>query len=303
MNPSHSSSGDSISKEKDMRASFFAGFLDTAITGTAFFMANSSILMADFLKTFIEMTAIFLSWMALRRVNKGADNIFEYGVGKLENISSLTVGTVMIISVAIISGNAVINILHPGHIEGIGLWISIFGQSLYIIINGKESLKNRSLAKQHSSPIFQSQMRLFLTRFIGNVFILVSIILCISLKSFKWAVYIDPVSSLIVAASILAAAIGIFTSSFFDLLDRTLDEENQILILKELATHFHDYDELHGIRSRRAGSKVFIEIFLEFAPETTIAIVQDSIDKIRKSIESKISNSSVSIGLSRGSVK
>jgi len=249
------------------------------------------------------MTAIFLSWMALRRINKGSDNLFEYGVGKLENISSIIVGMVMMMSFLIISGNAIRNLMHPGHVEGFGLWISIGGQALYSLINGREALKNQRLAKTHSSPLFHSQARLFFTRFIGNLFILVSIVMSMSLKSHHWSVFIDPVSSLIIAGSILIATIGIFTSSFFDLLDRTLDEEHQMIILKELATFFHEYEELHGIRSRRSGSRVFIEIFLEFSPETAVGHVQTIVDSIRKNIEAKIVGSSVTIGLSRETVK
>lgn len=280
-----------------------AGTFDTLITGSAFLMASSSVLLADFLKTFIEMLAIFLSWMALRRINKGADNIFEYGVGKLENISSIIVGMVMILSFVIIAGNAVINILHPSHVSGIGLWISIAGQSIYLLVNGREALKNRRLAKECSSPLFNSQARLFTTRFIGNFFILTSIVMSMALKSYSWAVYIDPISSLLIAVSILIATVGIFTSSFFDLLDRTLEEEHQIIILRELASFFSEYEELHGIRSRRSGGRVFIEIFLGFSPEKQVGHVQAVIDSMRRNIEKKIAGSSVTIGLSSEDVK
>jgi len=80
-------------------------------------------------------------------------------------------------------------------------------------------------------------------------------------------------------------------------MDRTLEEENQIIILRELAGHFEEYEELHGIRSRRSGSKVFIEIFLEFDPEDTMAEIQKTAAEIRRNIETKINNSSVTIAL------
>jgi cation diffusion facilitator family transporter len=300
----HFDSGtDSLSKEKGMRASLVAGVFDTAITALAFSMASSSVLLADFLKTFIEMTALFLSWMALRRINKGADNFFEYGVGKLENISSIIIGMVMMMSVFIIAGNAVRTLIHPGHVTGVGLWISIAGQGIYALINGREALKNRHLGRIHASPLFKSQARLFFTRFIGNLFILASVILSLSLKAFPWSVFIDPVSSLVIASSILVATIGIFTSSFFDLLDRTLDEEHQMTILRELAMFFDEYEQLHGIRSRRSGSRVFIEMLLQFPAEAKVGHVQGVVDAIRKNIEAKIVGSSVLVGLSREAVK
>ena len=50
-------------------------------------------------------------------------------------------------------------------------------------------------------------------------------------------------------------------------LDKTLDEELQMVIVRHLAQYFNEYTELHGVRSRRSGSNVYIEIFLEFDGE------------------------------------
>ncbi|OGV36430.1 MAG: hypothetical protein A2X48_03490 [Lentisphaerae bacterium GWF2_49_21] len=281
---------------------FIAGLLDAIITSVAFIMANSSVLLADFLKTSIELLAIFLSWMAMRRINRG-DKSFEYGLGKLENMLSIFVGFVMFVSFVIIMVNAIRNIFHPGHIAGIGVWISVGAQSLYLVINGSLYVKNKKLAKSSSSPLMDSQTRLFLTRFIGNLFILISLALSLLLKKYSWSVYIDPAASMIIAFSILSAILGIFSSSIYDLLDRTLEEERQILILQELVGFFDDYQQVHGIRSRRSGSKVYIEIFLEFSPEKTVAEVQKVIDKLRGNLEKKIQGSSVTIGLTTEAVK
>ena len=82
-----------------------------------------------------------------------------------------------------------------------------------------------------------------------------------------------------------------------------LDEEHQIVILKELAAFFSEYEAMHGIRSRRSGGRFFIEIFLKFSPEKPLGQVQEVIDKMRKGIEGKISGSSITIGLNKEDVK
>ena len=287
--------GDGISKEKALRGLFIAGLIDVLLTTTAFLLANSSVLLADFLKTFIELIAITLSWVAIRRINRGGGNTYEYGLGKLENISSLFVALVMLLSFLIITVNAVRNILHPGHIEGMGLWVSIGAQIVYSGINGSLYFKNRRLSRESPSPLMDSQTRLFLTRFIGNIFILLSLGLSMAFAGHKWSSYIDPAASLVIAFSILSATLGIFSSSVCDLLDRTLEEERQIMILAELARHFHDYEELHGIRSRCSGAQVYVEIFLGFDPEKKVGEVQESIDRIRADIQGRIQGSDVAI--------
>lgn len=289
--------GDGLSRERALRGLFIAGLLDVLLTTTAFLLSNSGVLLADFLKTLIELIAITLSWVAIRRINRGGGKTYEYGLGKLENISSLFVGMVMLLSFLIITANAIRNIIVPGHIEGIGLWISIGAQVVYLGINGFLWGRNRRLSRESPSPLMDSQTKLFLTRFLGNAFILLSLVLSMTLSGFRWSSYIDPAASMVIALSILSATLGIFSSSLYDLLDRTLEEERQIVILAELARHFHDYEELHGIRSRRSGAQVYVEIFLEFDPEKKMGEIQRVIDSMRRDIESQLQGSSVTIAL------
>lgn len=290
------------SREAALRTSVITGVIDTLVCLTAVLAARSSLLLADFLKTLLEAVAVTLSWLAIRRINRGADARFEYGLGKMENLTSLLVGAVMSLCLLVIVANSIRNILHPGHIAGIGVWIGLGDQVFYGVINGVLCLRGFREARQNASPLMASQARLLLTRTIGNAFILVSLVLSLALARYGWSRFIDPAASLVVAGSILMAALGIFQTSVQDLLDRSLEESDQILILRELARHFDDYEMIHGIRSRRAGAEAFVEILLEFDPEKKVAEVQRAADGIRASIESKIRNSRVTIGLSNGPV-
>jgi cation diffusion facilitator family transporter len=277
------------------------GFLDAMITFTAMIVTNSSVILADFCKTFLEFIAVFVSYLAVRRMARGSGGRFDYGLGKMENLASLGVGTLMTICLLIIVGNAVRNILHPVHISGLGVKISMTAQVLYAFINGSVAIRNRRAARQENSPLLESQARLHFTRAVANVFILLSLVASLALSRYEWSRYIDPAASLVIASSILMAALGIFSTSVSDLLDRTLEESDQLAILRVLTRRFDDYEFLHGVRSRRAGSEVFIEILLEFEPEKTVGDVQAVIDDLRREIEEKIRNSHVTIGLSRGS--
>lgn len=295
MMPGHSS-GDN--REKAALTGVVFGFVDTIVTVAAMLASNSSVLLADTCKTVLEFVAVLMAWLAIRRINHGANHQFNYGIGKLENLSSLFVGLLMLLCLIIISINTVRNILHPSHITGIGVWISVIAQVAYAGVNSFLCLKNKRLAKQESSPIMDSQARLFMTKALANLFILISLVLSMALARFHWALYIDPVASMIIGASILLAAVGILSSSFSDLLDRTLEETSQFFILRELAKHFDKYEALHGIRSRRSGSHVFVEIFLEFDPDKTVGEIQETINSLRKSIESAVTGSRVTIALS-----
>ncbi len=296
MHSSPHSGGDQ--KESSAIAGSAAGLADTLITLVAAIMSNSSVILADMLKTFLEFVAVFFSWLAIRSINRGRHKNFDYGFHKLENISGLFISFFMLACLLIITISASRSIMHPAEISGIGIWISYFAQILYGVINTFLYLRYRKMARLSVSPLCESQAKLFFTKAFGNVFIFISLNLSMLLGDFSWAHYIDPAASIIIALTILLSAFGIFKNSFCDLLDKTLEESDQIVILRELARHFDEYEGIHGIRSRRAGSQAFIEILLEFSPEKTVAQAGEVIDSIRTAIESKISGAKVTIGLS-----
>ncbi|MFN9340761.1 MAG: cation diffusion facilitator family transporter [Candidatus Kapaibacterium sp.] len=298
-----SSVGGNAEKEKATKNALYAGIADTGVTLSALLFSSSSVLLADFLKTTLEGVAVLLAWLSLRRIIYGRNQEFDYGIGKLESLSSVFVGVLMALAVLIIVGNSIKNILHPGHVEGLGLYISGVAQIVFGVINTKMALNSRRIAKVSPSPIITAQQQLFTTRAFGNIFILLSLSLSMALHDYTWSAYIDPVASLVIAGFIGFSAMGVFTDSFNDLLDKTLDEEYQMIILRELALHFDEYEDLHGIRSRRSGSHVFIEIFLECDTDKKVGDIQSFMDTLRKDLESKIANSRVIIGLSQERVK
>ncbi len=292
-----SASGQISAKEGTSRAAVIAGGADTLVTFLCLVLSSSTVILADFLKTSLEFFAVLLSWLAIRRIRRGERHAYDYGLDKLENLSSLFIGFLMFLCLAVIILSALHRLYHPSHIAGFGVTLSMVFQVVYGAINGGLYFKSRRAAAAESSPIMIAQARLFLIKAAANVFILAALLLSTLLGGYSWATAIDPFSSLVIAASILMAALGIFRSSCRDLLDRTLEESHQIVILRELTRHFDDYHALHGIRSRRAGSRVFVEIFLEFAPDLPAAEVHALAEKLRRAIEEKIFRCRASICL------
>ena len=78
-------------KESSTRTAVIAGAVDTLITLAALLAAQSSVLLADFLKTGLDFIAVLLAWLAMRHLARGAGDAYDYGIGKLENLSSLIV--------------------------------------------------------------------------------------------------------------------------------------------------------------------------------------------------------------------
>ncbi len=284
-------------KEKAAVTAVAFGLVDTVLTTMTYISSNSSALLADTLKTFLELCAAIISLIVLRRVSNASSASFNYGTGKLESLSSLLIGILMCICLLAITGNALFHIFHPSHISGAGVWAGMALQLAYCGINGWIYKENLELSRKECSTLLKSQANLFLSKLLANAFIFVSLLLGVIFAHHEWAALIDPVASLIVGMFILSCATGVFSNSVFDLMDRTLEESDQLMILRGLASNFDMYRELHGIRSRRAGGKAFVEIYLEFEPDLKMADVKKTAASIQASIEKSIPNSQVSICL------
>lgn len=284
-------------KEAATRNAVAAAVVDTLFSVAALAAAQSSVILAETLKTLLEFVAVLLAWFALRRIRRGGGHQFDYGVGKLENLSGLLVGVLMVGCLALIAFNAIRGLLQPSPVSGVGVWISLANQGIYVFVNGGLCLRARRLSREQNSPLMASQAGLFFSKALANGFILLALGLSLGFGDQPWGRYVDPVAALAVALSILFAALGIFKNSALDLLDRTLEETHQIAILRVLATHFEDYDDLREIRSRRAGSHVFVEIILGFPPDALVGRAETAARAIKERIEREIPGSRVTVGI------
>lgn len=275
-------------KERSVFLSLVTDFLLFLPDVVAAFMANSVTLWADVLKCANELLATFLSWLALRMVRRGRKVRFDYGLGKLENVTGMVVAGAMCISLFIVLHSAFARLRHPIEMHPGGVWLAMVLMTAGVIVNTTLWIKNYRVGRRQFSPVIEAQWRMFRTKAFSDLIVLVALGLSMTLRAQEWARYIDPVASLLIAGFILHSIWGMLANSFYDLLDRTLDESLQLVIVRELATHFDNYKALHGVRSRRSGSHVYVDLLLEFDGDKKMAEVQETINRLETDLERKI---------------
>ncbi|MFA4850731.1 MAG: cation diffusion facilitator family transporter [Methanoregula sp.] len=258
-------------------------------------LSGSIVLFADAVKCGNEIIATFLAYLTIRKMAKGGAGSYDYGMGKMETITSVITGGVMIISLMIVFIVALYRIAVPGELVHEGVMLGILLMVIGVSMNSYLWLKNYRFNLKEPSPIMDSQWRLFRTKAFSDFVVLVSLIASLELSAYSWSLYIDPLASFVIAGFLLFSGYRVITTSLPDLLDKTLDEELQMVIVRHLAAFFHDYTALHGVRSRRSGNNVYIEIFLEFDGEKKMCEVQGIINRIKVSLESHIAKSSVCV--------
>jgi ferrous-iron efflux pump FieF len=258
-------------------------------------MANSLTVLSDLLRNVGMVFAVFFSWMTVQRVAQGKNPIYNYGYGKMENLSSLVTAGVMLVSITIVVLQTVQRFQNPVSMGQTGMGVGVILSGLAAMFNAWLCIQSYRTAKKEQSAVMESLYRLYQVKTMSTICVMSSLGLSLLFKDHSWAVYIDPIGSVVLLGFMIFSTWGVISSSVFDLLDRTLSDSLQLIVLKSLASHFDSYEAIHGVRSRRSGNIVYVELFLEFDPDQRIADVQKNIDVMITELQDRIPGSQVVI--------
>lgn len=255
--------------------------------------SNSIVFIANFVIAFTGALASGLSLYTVKKMTKGADLKNTYGLGRMETISSIVVGATMLFAAIFVGYETVSKILHPeeqhGGLVAMLLTFASFVASTWLWI------QNYKLSKKEHSPIFSSIWRMARMGALEDLLIISAVGIALIFQGAEWTRYLDVVATSILMISIIKSIIDVFSRSIGELLDKSIDEYNQLIILRELAANFNDYDQIHGIRSRRSGSLTFIEIFLEFNNDSRMVDFYSLKDKMESELTKQIPGSQILI--------
>ena len=292
-------SGTKESREKLVFTGFCVDLLILVPETAAVILSGSAALLSDVFKCANEVLATLFALLIIRRMKAGGKFTYDYGMGKFETLTRIITGSVMVVSIIILVLFTIQRLMHPEKFEMIAAYIGIPLMIFASIADYHHWHTYHRRSKEDPSPIMEAQWRFRRAKTFSNLLLLFALSLSVVCIQYEWAHYIDPIVSFIIIGFLLFAGYREFSSSLPDLFDKTLDEELQLVILQELSGSFDKYDEFHGVRSRRSGSRIYIEIFLGFDPDQRMGEVQEFATALKRSLENKIAGSVVSIVLSR----
>ncbi|MDO9539266.1 MAG: cation transporter, partial [Methanocalculus sp.] len=222
-------------------------------------LSGSVTLLTSGMKTINEAMAILIAWIISRKIAQGDNGNYDYGMGKFENLARIFTGGLILVSLLILILTAIFRILIPAKI---GSGWAMVGMVIVVIMAAVDSyfwIRNYRIALRDPSPIMDSQYHLFRLKAIANLIVLVTLVIAVLCAGNWWSVYIDPVASFVVMGILLHSGYTMIVSSLPDLLDQTIEEELQLIVMKGLAEHFHNYEQIHEIKSRQSGGSIYVD--------------------------------------------
>jgi ferrous-iron efflux pump FieF len=227
----------------------------------------------------LDLFASALNFLAIRQASVPADREHAYGHGKAESLAGLFQSVVVGASGLYLVVLAIRRILVPVplvHEETGILVMCISIAATFWLVR-----RMRRVARQTGSLALGADSLHYATDLLTNL----SVIASLGLHRLFGIRLADPIISLGIAAYVLAAAWQILRSSIDELMDRQLSEE-QIARITELVGGFAPkVAGYHDLRTRRAGSQVFIDLHLDLPREQSFEAAHRTTEQVILALE------------------
>jgi len=285
-----------IYTKRAVLVSLFCNVVLVSIKLAALILVNSLAIAVDLGISFVGLTISVILFYSIKMAGRPADPLHNYGYGKIEHVCEILEGIVLIgIAIAMIS-QASLHLLHPRVISNpwIGLGTCIitssinFGGAFYIF-----KMANKSKSPAIHAEAIHYRMEGYISGMIGMSFIIA--ILLNKNGLIHISPYVDPGSALLVSFYVIVPSFKLAKSSFFNLLDASVEEDSQIEILKKLSHHITKYCEFKDLKTRSAGIKKFVEFSLIVPHDISLEKAYKISNALENDIKKGIPNCSVTI--------
>ena len=231
-----------------------AAILTIALKFGAYKLTGSVSLLSDALESLVNLAAAVTALWALTVAAKPADAAHAFGYSKAEYFSSALEGILIGVAAVGIIFAAVMRIAHPLPIEQLdwGLLISLIATA----INGGVAFVLLRASSRLRSIALKADAQHLLT----DVWATGGILLGLMVVKFTGWLILDPIIAIAVAFHILWAGWKMLHETGLGLLDAALPAADLAIIDEILQGHQQADIQFHALRTRLAGSRLFMTV-------------------------------------------
>jgi divalent metal cation (Fe/Co/Zn/Cd) transporter len=257
-------------------------------------LSRNLLVFIDLFDSFMYLISLSLVVVLSKKLTKDLRYEYNYGVGKVEAISSLLCDGIAFVGLLFALGLSVHEIIFPE--QPSDLVIAVVGlKVINVSFDIAFFVKQRKITKIHNSAISKANYAEALSALLFDSVALVSLFAMWLLRDNPIGVYISPVVSIFVAIYLMFGYVKRTRQSLIELTDKTLPEEEQMKILNILTRHYDSYSQFHSINSHKSGDITMIDIHLSFEKNTTFEEILALKTKMQEEFDSQFGNCIVNI--------
>ncbi|HOW08537.1 MAG TPA: cation diffusion facilitator family transporter [Bacteroidales bacterium] len=255
-------------------------------------ISGSVSIISEAIHSSMDLIAAIIAFFAVRVSDTPPDEKHPYGHGKIENISGVIEGVLILVAAALIIAEAVKKLTGGSfELESVGIGAAVMFVSA--VVNTIVSRKLYKVARETNSVALEADALHLKTDVYTSLGVAAGLGL-ILLTGIKW---LDPVIAIVVALFIIKESMILLSKAFFPLLDTSWGKEE----IRELENNLDRMRvNYHDLRTRLAGNYRFIDIHIEIPENESVGNAHIYCDKIEDELKSIYENLTVSIHVEPG---
>ncbi|MGE4291797.1 MAG: cation diffusion facilitator family transporter [Desulfovibrio sp.] len=246
----------------------------------AWHLTGSVGLLSDATEALVNLTAGVLALSALTIALQPADETHAYGHGKVEYFSSAAEGLLILVAAGGILYAAMDRFLHPQELHGLGWGILVALAAAGV--NWITAVAMLRAARRFDSITLEADAKHLLTDVWTSAGMVAGLaVLLVAPPSWR---ILDPVIACVMAVNIAFTGISLLRRSVSGLMDVALPEVEVEKIVEIIRTEAGEGTPFHGLRTRKAGSRRFVDFHLLLPGATTVRQSHDLTERIEQRI-------------------
>jgi cation diffusion facilitator family transporter len=279
-------------KVKIARLSVVSNTLLIIMKLTVGIISGSVSIISEAIHSSMDLIAALIAFFAVKVSDTPPDSRHPYGHGKVENISGVIEGLLILVAAVWIIIEAVKKLMGgPMQLESI--WLGALVMFISAIINTIVSRRLYKVARQTNSVALEADALHLKTDVYTSLGVAVGLSL-IMLTGIKW---FDPIVAIFVALFIIRESYELLKRAFSPLLDTSWGVEEVRVLENKLDKMKVSY---HDLRTRIAGNYRFIDIHVEIPENESVGTAHSYCDRIEDELKRLYDNLTVTIHVEPG---
>ncbi len=253
-------------------------------------ITGSIAIVTEAVHSLIDLVASVVAFVSVRKADEPADAGHPYGHEKVESLAATIEGLLILVGAGIIVYEATHRLVVGATVESLGVGIAVMGFSVLANLGVSAVLARQ--ARVHDSPALEGDAAHLHTDAMTSAGVLVGLIV---VKVTGDAAF-DSITALIVAGAIVTAGLRIVRRSSGVLVDEALPGEEMDRIEAAIAaSRTPEVAGYHKLRARRAGSRRYIDLHVQYRSGTSLELAHELAHAMRDAIEASVRGAEVLI--------
>ena len=255
-------------------------------------ITGSIAIVTEAIHSSIDLVASVVAFFSVRKADEPADESHPYGHQKVENLAAGIEGMLILAGAAVIVIESVRRLVDVPEVESLGVGIAVIGFSAVVNVGVSTYLYRQ--AEKTDSPALEGDAAHLRTDAMTSFGVLLGLVLV----EVTGVEIFDPITALVVAAAIVVAGLRIIRRTSRVLVDEALPADELEVVRQSIEEHgAEEIVGFHKLRARRAGSRRYVDLHVQFRDGTTLARAHEVSHEIDAEITSRLRGADVLVHL------